>query len=179
MALFAGIMTLVLYFSLDISQFALQFRQDLQAKQELQLAVSTMVSELRSIAPSANGSYPLEAVNATSVIFYVDADKNGAVDRVRYFFGTSTLKRGSVRPTTSTPAQYVTSTEQVSTLLNYVTKGAFWFYDSSYSGSQASMTLPVVVQNVRVLRFTATVDEATTTRPVPLTASFTVTFRNL
>jgi Flp pilus assembly protein CpaB len=67
----------------------------------------------------------------------------------------------------------------VSTLINNVTAGSFWFYDASYSGSQASMTLPIVVQNVRVLRFTATVDEATTTRPVPLTSSFTVTFRNL
>jgi len=178
MALFTGIMTLVLYFSLDLGQFALQFRQDLQTKQDLQLAVNTMVSELRSIAPAANGGYPLEAVNATSVTFFVDADKNGTVDRVRYFLSTSTLKRGLVRPT-STPATYQTSTEQVSILLNNVLAGSFWFFDSAYTGSQASMTLPILIENVRAVRFAVTVDEATSTRPVPLTSSFTVTFRNL
>ncbi|MEY4731708.1 MAG: hypothetical protein RL681_654, partial [Candidatus Parcubacteria bacterium] len=127
--LYAGIMTLILFFSLDISQFALQFKQDLQAKQELQLAVNTMVSELRSIGPAANGGYPLEAASSSSITFYVDADKNGLADRVRYFFSTSTLKRGLVRPTSS-PAQYLTSTEQVSTLINNVTAGSFWFYDA-------------------------------------------------
>ncbi len=179
MGLFAGIMTLVLYFSLDIGQFALQLRQDLQAKQDLQFAVNTMLAEFRSISPSANGSYPLEIANATSVAFYVDADKNGSIDRVRYFFSTSTLKRGTIRPTTSTPAQYPSSTEQVSVLLPYVTAGSFWYFNAAYTGVQASMTLPIVVQDVRALRFAATVDEATTTRPVPLTTSFTVTFRNL
>jgi type II secretory pathway pseudopilin PulG len=179
MGLFAGIMTLVLYFSLDIGQFALHLRQDIQAKQDLQLAVNTMLAEFRSLSPSANGSYPLEAANATSVTFYVDADKNGSIDRVRYFFSTSTLKRGTIRPTTSTPAQYPTSTEQIYTLLPNVTGGSFWFYDSAYTGSQASMTLPIVTQNVRALRFSATIDEQTSTRPVPLTSSFTVTFRNL
>jgi hypothetical protein len=176
--LFGGIMLLVTLFSLDLADFSLYFQQDLFAKQEMQLTLSTLLTELRSVAPAANGAYPIEAAASSSLTFYADTNADGVPDRVRYFFGTSTLNKGIVRPT-STPPQYVTSTEIVKSLITSVASGTFLYFNTAYTGVEAALTSTIDVSPIRVVKFRITVDQKSSTRPGPLTSSLTVTFRNL
>lgn len=176
--IFTGILTLVTMFSLDIGDFAVQFQQELFAKQDLELAVSTMTRELRGTSWAANGSYPLVAANATSVTFYADVNADGRADQVQYLIGTSTIERATIAPS-GTPATYPTSTKIKAPILSSVTTGTFRFYDDTYTGTEPPLAFPADVSVVRAVRFQVTIDHSTTTRPVPQTAMFTIVFRNL
>ena len=179
LAVFAGIMILVTLFSLDVADFTWQLRERLAAQDELQLAITKMTSELRSITWSANGSYPILGASSTAFTFYADYDANGAVDQVRYFAGTTTLQKRIIRPTGS-PAQYPSSTEIISTVLNSVVTSSFAYFDSSYNGSGTPLAFPITdLSVIRTARFTVTVDQTSTTRPGAVTSTITVTFRNL
>ncbi len=178
MGLFSGIMTLVLLFSLDIADFSVQFQQDLFAKQEINLTLTSLLTELRSIAPAANGSFPLVAASSTSFTFYADTNADGITERVRYFFSTSTFRKGVIKAT-GTPAVYATSTEVVNPLISSIATGTFQYYDANYTGTQAAMTSTADISLIRAVKFQVTVDVSTSTRPGPITSSLTVTIRNL
>ena len=177
-ALFSGIMLLVLLFGWDLAGFSVYFQQDLYAKQEIQLAMNTMLTELRSAAISENGSYPILSASPTSVSFFADANGDGFVDQIRYFVSTSTLKRGTIRPTSS-PAQYPTSTEIVNTVTPNVTTGTFSYFGAGYTGTELALTSTLDVSLIRVVKFRMTVDQMTSTRPGPVSSSITATIRNL
>jgi len=177
-ALFSGIMFLVLMLSLDLSSFAVYFQQDLFAKQELQLTMATMQTELRSATISENGSYALISASPTSVSFFADANGDGFVDQIRYFLSTSTLKKGVVKPTSS-PAQYLLASEIVNTVTSNVTTGTFMYYNALYTGTQPALTSTIDITPIRIVKFQMTVDQMTSTRPGPLSASITATIRNL
>ncbi len=178
LALFSGIMLLVMLFSLDIADFSVQYQQDIAAKIESQLALSTMLSQFRSITASANGSYPILAASSTSFTFYADGTADGIPDQIRYFFGTSTVNRGLIR-STGTPALYPSSTEIVVPVITNMSTGTFRYYSSAFTGSEPPLTYPLDVSQIKAIQFQVTVDQATTSRPGPLNSSITVTFRNL
>ena len=48
-----------------------------------------MVKEIREARTSDDGSYPIEKARDKEFIFYSDIDKDGEVERVRYFLGTT------------------------------------------------------------------------------------------
>jgi prepilin-type N-terminal cleavage/methylation domain-containing protein len=179
LAVFSAIMILVTLFGLDIADFTVQFQQRLASQDELQLAITKMTSEFRSATYASNGSYPVVLASSTSFSFYTDVDATGTIEFVRYFAGTSTLQKGITRAT-GTPAQYLTSTEIVSPVISNVVTSSFLYYDSAYSGTESPMAFPISdISVIRAVRFTVTVDQATTTRPGAVTSSITVTLRNL
>lgn len=176
--LFAGIMTLVSMFSLDVTDIALKLDQDLDAQLEVQLAVSGFMTELRAIAPSDNGSYPLATADSSSISFYTDLESDGRHERVRYFFTSSTLMKGITRPT-GTPAVYATSSETISDIAHNVLSGEFTYYGANFTGIEAPLVSPVTLADVRVVRFSITVDRFPGATPGPLSATIFITLRNL
>ncbi len=57
------------------------------AVQEARRGVSTMTKEIREAVSGEDGSYPIEKADDKEFIFFGDIDKDGDVERVRYFIG--------------------------------------------------------------------------------------------
>lgn len=56
---------------------------------EARKGIETMVKEIREANTSDDGSYPIELAMDKEFVFYSDIDKDGEVERVRYFLGTT------------------------------------------------------------------------------------------
>jgi type II secretory pathway pseudopilin PulG len=56
---------------------------------EARKGIETMVKEIREARPGDDGSYPIEQAADKEFVFYSDIDKDGDVERVRYFLGTA------------------------------------------------------------------------------------------
>lgn len=59
------------------------------AVSEARKGIETMVKDIREARISDTGSYPIVKAEDKEFIFYSDIDKDGAVERVRYFLGTA------------------------------------------------------------------------------------------
>ena len=59
------------------------------AVQEARLGVETMVREIREAVSGEDGSYIIEKAGNKEFIFYSDIDKDGEIEKVRYFLGGS------------------------------------------------------------------------------------------
>jgi len=56
---------------------------------EARRGIETMVKEIREARPGDDGSYPIEKAGDKEFIFYSDIDKDGEIEKVRYFLGTA------------------------------------------------------------------------------------------
>ena len=54
---------------------------------EARKGIETMVKEIREATYGDDGSYPIEKAENKEFIFYSDIDKDGSVEKVRYFLG--------------------------------------------------------------------------------------------
>lgn len=179
LGIFTAVMVLVTMFGLDIANFANDYGERLSSQDELLLAMNALTTELRSTAPAANGSYPIVAAGSSSFTFYTDFDANSTTDRIRYFIGTSTLEKGIITPT-GTPAQYPSSSETVRSALRNVIRGSFSYFDTAYSGVEAPLSFPITdLSLIRVVKFTVTIDQATTTKPAAVSSTIVIALRNL
>ena len=59
--------------------------QQAQAIDEARRGIDTMISELREARMGEDGSYIIEEANGYEIIFYSDIDKDGEIERIRYF----------------------------------------------------------------------------------------------
>lgn len=180
MAVSSIVLLFVTYFTIDISKFGLYIGDRLELEREAELALRSMVTEIRSIGPAANGAYPIEAASETTFTFYMDADGDGVFDRIRYFVDGTTLKRGLTAPTGS-PATYPPTNEQIREVIHYVVPGTpiFEFFGQGYSGTEAALTSPVDIASIRLVKAHVTLDQDTTREPASITVSITATIRNL
>ena len=168
-------------FQRNIVTFNAIIQDDLNGQQELRTGVKNMLFEIRSTAPSSTGTYALDTVASSTLIFYSDLNGDGLRERVRYFLSGKTLKRGVVKPTGS-PLTYNLGTETTSDVVHNLVLSAtdvFSYYDSSYSGTTAPLTQPVNVLQVRLVRIIMTVDRDPKRAPGPLTITAEATLRNL
>jgi hypothetical protein len=156
--------------------------QKLQSSQDITQTIQLMTTAIRSAGPSSIGGYPIESAGTSSFIFYSDIYRNGTFERVRYFLGTSTLQEGITIPS-GNPLAYVTSTEIVTTQINNLILSSstvfFTYYDTNYTGTQAPMSYPITVANIRLVQFSfyAAVNPSST--PIPQYFSQMVDIRNL
>jgi prepilin-type N-terminal cleavage/methylation domain-containing protein len=86
-------------------------------------SVNTITSELREIRQSATGEYMIKTATSDELVVYVDDDKDGTVERVRFFIdGSSNIfKKGVAKPVGSPlayPANY--SADIITNLALYV-----------------------------------------------------------
>jgi prepilin-type N-terminal cleavage/methylation domain-containing protein len=152
--------------------------------QDARAIVRTMVAELRSAAPSANGAYAITQAGTSTITFFSDVDGNGIPDQVRYFANGTKLYRGLVVPTGS-PLVYSTSTEKLSLLApnlrNIASTSIFTYYDGTYDGTSSTTALssPIQVTSVRLVKISLILDVDQNNLPVSRTYTTQVTLRNL
>lgn len=156
--------------------------QKLQSRNSVEQVFQTLVTEIRSAGPSANGSYPIESATTSSLVLFSDIDQDGVFERVRYTLGTSTVSRGVIEPS-GNPLVYPTSTEMMKNVIGNVatsTNANFFDYlDSTYTGTQSPMVSPIDISKIRVVRVSVYVDTNPGKAPKPLLFSDTITIRNL
>ncbi len=167
-------------FGAVLSSFGTAIGNQTQTGQEAILGFQVFTTDIRAMNVSSLGAYPLESTATSSLIFYSDVDQDGLFERVRYFFGTSTLQRGIIKPT-GNPFVYATSSEIVTTAIQRVavSKSIFDYFDSSYTGSQNPLTSPIDTLAVRIIRPTIVITVGTATSSRQMTFMQTITIRNL
>ena len=87
----AGIVVLITFFSIDITNFGLFLGERLETERELEQTLRTFITEIRSMEPGEDGSYAIAAADVESITFYSDIDIDGDTEQVRYFLSGTTL----------------------------------------------------------------------------------------
>jgi|SRR3989338_7987 len=190
-----GIMTLIgggiVAFQKSVIVNSKVLQGTLVSQQQVRKTFSTFSAELRSASPSVNGSYAIESVSTSSIVFYSNIDNDATVERVRYFYATSTigstvlnvLKKGVTRPI---GAVYTTAPETITTIVydvkNSSTTPIFTYFDSAYSGvasSTAPLAQPVPIAEVRLVKMSLAIDPNASRSPIYQTYETQVSIRNL
>ena len=184
MAILSGIVLIISMFGLDIFKFQIFFSDTFTMQQEIGLTLTEMGVEIRGMGPSANGSYLIESASATSLVFYTDKDGDSQFDIVRYFVSGSTLRRGVIKPT-GNPAIYPSADEVIKDVVSNVilppiaSQSLFLYYDQNYTGTQAPITSPVSVNQVRLIKATISTDRTPQDKMARTEYSSTMMIRNL
>lgn len=177
------VLFLVSSFARDLIILNSSAQSDMTAVLESRKVLSTMVSELRSIMPSAIGSYPIEAASTSSILFFADVNGDDVADRIRYFFDPvdRSVKRGLVLAAGSPPSYNLTNETisiLVSGVLNEASLPLFQYYDGNYTGSSSPLPMPVNLQEIRLVKVNVRVNRDLN-RPDPIVFSSQAALRNL
>lgn len=141
-----------------------------------------MSKELRTMSPSANGSYPILSAATSTISFYSDIEGNGTKEQVRYYIAGATLYRGITEPSGS-PLTYNLANESESIIAtgvrNATSSALFEYFDSPYDGNEQPLTYPLTIYTIRLVRINITIDSDPKRSPVLITYSIQVSLRNL
>ena len=156
--------------------------QRLRSRKDVEEALQTMITDIRSANRSSAGAYPIESAASTSLVIFSDIDRDGLFERVRYTMATTTILRGITKPS-GTPYSYPTSTEIVAPIVDYIVSSTstplFSYYDASSTGNEAAMSGTIVTTQIRSVKITFGADIDPGKAPRELLFSNTVTIRNL
>lgn len=61
-------------------------KEESVAVNEARRGMDELVKEIRAAQPGEDGSYPIEIAGDKEFVFYSDTDRDGIVERVRYFW---------------------------------------------------------------------------------------------
>lgn len=153
--------------------------EKLSIQQDLVQSLQVVTTEIRSATPSELGAYPIVTASSTEFTFYSDVNRDGLVDRVRYFFNTSTLEKGVIVPT-GLPFAYVSSSEVVVPVITGVkiNSSIFSYFGETATSTENPLVDPITLSDIRFVSVSVTADVSSST-PRPTTHSQTVTIRNL
>ena len=179
-AIFAVIFTVIASFGENTTLLSDLINKGLQTEQDLKQTFQILVTEIRSMGPSSLGAYSIESAATSSFAFFSDIDEDGIFEKVRYFVGTSTLEKGVIEPA-GNPLVYATSSETLKTTVNYllIATSTFEYYDANYTGLEASLSEPIDVTKIRIVKVTVTADVNPGAAPKPATFTNTINMRNL
>jgi type II secretory pathway pseudopilin PulG len=157
---------------------------ELTSQQQVRKTLSGFVADVRAATQSSGGAYAIDTAATSTFIFYANIDSDTAIERIRYFIATSTLKRGVLKPTGTT---YVAANEKVTSIVFDVANGTsspiFTYYDRGYDGFTSSSTdplpVPINIPSVRMVKISLTTNPNGNRSPVMQTYSSQVSIRNL
>lgn len=155
--------------------------ETLSTEQELGQVISPFVTELRSAQISSTGIYPIEAASTSSITFYSDVNKDGLVERLRYFLDGQVLKRGVVAPS-GNPPSYNLGSETVKEMLHGIiigSAGIFAYFGVGADMDSAPMSSPITVDLIRTVKISVTVDKNPAESPGSTKYETSATPRNL
>jgi len=152
----------------------------IEAQNNIRTAVRSLVAELREARTADNGAYPIEAAAPTTITFFSNIDADANQERIRYFIQGTDLLKGVTNPT-GVPATYPPANETVTTVASFIrnTDPFFTYFPDTYAGTGQSMTVPVVIGSVRLVKISVTVDSNLTEYPAATRLETSVSLRNL
>ena len=182
LAIFVSVIVAVGAFEANTFIYSSSVSGAYQTAQNAQIILKTILSEIREMQPSANGSYPLVTTGSTSISFYSDADNSGSAEQITYTLSGTTLYRAVIKPT-GTPASYLSANQSTSTLMTNVTNGTsipvFEYFDTNYNGTSSPLAQPVTATNVRLIKANLRLDLDPNRSPLPIIYTVQASLRNL
>lgn len=155
--------------------------EQLKTQNEGRKTTQDFVNELRTASQSSIGAYPIEAAATTSITFYSNIDADTLRERIHYYMSGRTLKRGVIKPT-GNPLTYNPANEVVTDVAHDVANTStaiFYYYDSNYSGAEASLSSPIDIARIRVVKITLQLDQDPHLTPAPFYIESKGSLRNL
>ncbi len=182
LAIFATVIVSVGMFEANVFIYQGNVSGSFQTAQNAQVILKTMLTELREMAPGADGSYPLVNAGSTTISFFSDPDNDGTEEEVTYSLSTTTLYRAVIQPS-GNPPTYLIANQSTSTLLTSVRNGSntpvFQYFDTNYNGTSSPLTQPVTTTAVRLVKINITLDLDPNRSPAPITYTVQANLRNL
>jgi len=111
---------------------------------EANIAISTMVREIRNARSGDNGAYPMESALDQQMVFYSDIDLDNLTEKVRYYLNGTSLYKGVINPT-GTPATYPAGNEILKEIATNVRNGSeaiFYYYNGDWPSDTVNNPLP-------------------------------------
>ena len=162
----------------DIFAFRSGLTAALSTQADARRILRPFADELRAAAYSETGAYPVAETSTSSLTFYSDVDRDGVVERARYFVDGSNFKKAVSEPSGGGYGPAATTT-LIRGLIASTT--AFWYYGEGYDGSttSAALAFPVAPSEVRAVRIWVTADEDPLRAPGAAELTTMATVRNL
>lgn len=178
MAILVSVMLYIGDFMVTILDFQSYLSPTFETQQELQATVTDMSIHLRTMNYSSLGGYPIASVGTSSITFFTDADSDGLYEQIRYFLTGNTMKKGVLKPT-GNPLVYNAANEVTYDVIHNIvsTSSIFSFYNSSYTGTEAPMTYPIDISQIKVIGVSIASQRAD--QETPIYASVKATPRNI
>ena len=154
---------------------------NLQVQYDVRQVFNGLSDELRSASLSSTGAYTFATATTNTVIFFSDIDGDGLKEQVHYFLNGRTLSKGVIKPS-GNPLVYVASNEKFTDIVHDIINAStpvFSYYDSSYDGTNASLTLPINLTAIRLVKIYLVVDSNSKRAPLPIEFTTQVSIRNL
>lgn len=181
MGILAAVLFIITVFGLDVADFGGFLSKNLTSQQELQQTLKVMRIEMRAMAASNTGIYPIEAASATSLVFYSDFDNDGLCERLRYWLENGTLKKGIIIPQDD-PLVYNPADEKITEVVHFISPDSlsvFSYFSAGQEGSETPLSEPVSPASIRAIRVNLVVDEDPQRLPLPVQVDSFITIRNL
>ncbi|MFA6458828.1 MAG: type II secretion system protein [Candidatus Paceibacterota bacterium] len=176
------VMVAVFAFEANIFIYTNQSQTQITNTWQAEAVLKPMTKELRSMIPSASGSYAIFSAATSSITFFNNVNNDTAIEKVRYFLSSTTLYRGQIIPTGNPPV-YNPANETLKILATGVrassTLPVFRYFDSSYQGTSSPLSYPLSISSVRLINVTIIIDSDPNRSPIPRTFSSSVSLRNL
>jgi prepilin-type N-terminal cleavage/methylation domain-containing protein len=182
LAIFVTVMIAVGMFETNIFTYQGSVSSSLTTSQDAQVILKTMLTDMRSAAPSANGSYPIVTVSTSSISFFSDPDNDGQTEQITYSLIKNTLYRAIIQPLGS-PVVYNPATQATSSILtdvhNSTSTALFQYFDQNYTGTSSPLAQPVNISSIRLIQINLTLDTDPNRSPLPRTYTTQASLRNL
>jgi prepilin-type N-terminal cleavage/methylation domain-containing protein len=119
-----------------------------QAIYEARKGIETMVREIRTAQNGEDGAYVLWQTENYQFGFYSDVDRDGQIEKVRYFLEGTNFKKGVIEPV-GIPVTYPTSSEEFFIISQYVTSTLPFF--RYFDGEGEELSIPARKKDTKMM----------------------------
>ena len=182
LGIFIVIMVAVGTFEANVFSYQRSISGSLETSTDAQAIFKTIIKEVRSMSPSATGAYPIVTAATNTISFFSDPNGSGEPDQITYSLIGNTVFRTVIIPTGS-PLSYSVSNQSTTTLISNIrnssTTPLLEYFDNTYTGSEASLSQPVTLSAISLIRMNLTLDTDPNKSPTPVTYTTDMSLRNL
>jgi prepilin-type N-terminal cleavage/methylation domain-containing protein len=180
--IFLVIIGAVAVFEVNIFSYQRNSSGSFETVQDAEVIMKTITENIRMASPGSDGSYALQTVGTSTLMFYADMNGTGIKQRIRYTLIGSDLYQAVLTPTGS-PLAY-TGTEATTTILTDVVNSSstpvFSYFDGTYAGTTTgALSQPVTPNAVRLVQVDLTLNIVANQIANARTYTADVTLRNL
>ena len=154
----------------------------LEAQNDGRRAIREVADVLRKAENSSLGGFPIVSAGNNDLTVYANVDNDSYREKVRFWLDGTILKKNIIKPS-GNPLSY-SGTGTTTELSHYVVNIAknfplFSYYDTNYTGVESSLSVPLSVTAIRVIKIDLELEKNPDKTPVPLRVENMVQVRNL
>ena len=133
-AIFAAVSVAIFAFYVNMLSNQQAVSNSLATAQNAEVILKTMLLEIRSMALSGNGVYPLVAAGTSTITFFSSPISTSTIEEITYTLKGANLYRGVIMPSGS-PVVYNPANQSTTTILsgvyNATSTPVFQYYDQN------------------------------------------------